>query len=180
MVADQATLDVQGTVEKDLTVMTGGLLEGTGIIDGNLVVQGMLGPGNSAGTLGVDGSIDIDDDAMICVELGGLDAGLEYDTIDGMNSSTGQLGGLLEVTFIDNFMASQSDEFFIMSGFTTLNGVFANTPNNQLVVGNQQFDVEYSSTFVRLHNFQTFKTPESSSALMICVAGLLFSRRRRD
>jgi outer membrane autotransporter protein len=50
------TLAVNGSIASNVTVGSGGTLGGSGVIAGNVTVQGVLAPGNSIGTLTVNGN----------------------------------------------------------------------------------------------------------------------------
>lgn len=179
-IANEASLDLQGAVAKDTTVLAGGTLSGVGTIEGLLAVEGNLGPGNSAGTLTVDGAVEVKDGATVAIELGGIDLGVGYDTVDGNGISSLSLDGILDVSFIDGFNAMSTDSFFVLNNFTSVTGRFENTAADELMVDGGTFDVEYGSSFVRLYNFESaVAVPEPNAFVALAICGLYASGRRR-
>jgi hypothetical protein len=133
-------LDVQGTVSKDVNVLEDGMLEGTGLIDGNLVIDGMLGPGNSAGTLEIDGDIDLADTSTVCIEIGGTEVG-EFDVVDGRGVSNLNLeGGSLDISLLDGFQPENLDRFDFLVNFASLSGAFGSTAGGFGSAGFQSFN----------------------------------------
>jgi hypothetical protein len=133
-------LDVQGTVSKDVNVLEDGMLEGTGLIDGNLVIDGMLGPGNSAGTLEIDGDIDLADTSTVCIEIGGTEVG-EFDVVDGRGVSNLNLeGGSLDISLLDGFQPENLDRFDFLVNFASLSGAFGSTAGGFGSAGFQNFN----------------------------------------
>ena len=166
-IENSGTIDLQGVISKDVLIAIGGLLQGSGDIEGNLTIAGAIGPGNSAGTLGIDGTLDADEIAMICIEIGGTTAGENgYDTIDGRGSSLAMLDGDLEVSLIDGFAPSAGDDFFVLNNFASITGTFRNTTGGVLQFDGGEFRVEYASSSVRLFQYQVNSVPEPSSAFL--------------
>jgi hypothetical protein len=175
-----ATVDLQGAIVKDVTVLSGGTLGGVGTIEGLLAVEGDLGPGNSAGTLTVDGAVDVKENATVVIELGGIDLGSGYDSVDGNGTSSLSLDGMLDVSFINGFNALSTDDFFVLNNFATVSGRFNNTMADELVFDGGTFDVEYGSSFVRLYNFESaVAVPEPNCAVVLIIYAALVGRRRR-
>ena len=173
------TLSLQGTLNQNLVVDASGLLQGTGQINGDIVVSGQLGPGNSAGTLGVSGEIDLDPGSMVCIELGGPTSGLNgYDSINGLGSGVARLGGTLELMLIDGFVPTASDEFLILDNFASITGTFDNATGNMFDAGFGRFQIEYSSSSVRLFNFTAVPEPSSIALLASLLIPLSCTRRR--
>jgi len=92
-----------GTINGDVT-MTGGVLGGSGTINGDVTVtSGTVGPGNSPGTLTINGDFNLTSDSILDFELGDPDgvAGTDSDLIDVNGDLT--LDGTLNVTALTDF-----------------------------------------------------------------------------
>lgn len=91
-----------------------GNLGGSGRISGDLANElgGILGPGNSAGTLLVDGDFTQDPNSTLAIELGGLLAG-EFDLLDIGGTAT--LDGDLAISLINSFMPNPNDTFDVLT-----------------------------------------------------------------
>jgi uncharacterized protein with beta-barrel porin domain len=85
-VSGGANLFVNGTLNGPLNVLSGGLLGGTGTV-GNTTVSGTLSPGNSIGTLTVQGNLVLTSAATYLVEVSA--AGADRTNVTG----TATLGG---------------------------------------------------------------------------------------
>ena len=106
-------LNPGGTVTLD-----GGVLGGDGLVVAHVNnVAGAVSPGSSAGTLTVDGNYTQGFDGVFAVEVGGTRPG-QFDVLAITNNAT--LGGMLDVTFIDDFDPQIGQMFTIM----TANDVF--------------------------------------------------------
>lgn len=188
-------LDVQGTVFKDVNVLEKGMLEGIGLIDGNLLINGMLGPGNSAGTLEIDGDIDLTDTSTVCIEIGGTDIG-EFDVIDGRGVSTLNLdGGSLDISLLDGFRPDNLDRFDFFVNFASLSGAFGSSVGGAGGAGFQSFGsgsqrirfdegsfaIEYETGSVSLSDFRPVAVPEPTAfALLSSLSLALLIRRKRS
>ena len=105
-----------------------GTLQGTGIITGNVVNNATLSPGNSPGTLTVDGNLDLLANSNLIMEITGLDAA-SYDRliVTGVLTFGGTLTTIVDTT---TYTARLDDTFnpFTYSAFT---GTFARVINDQ-------------------------------------------------
>ncbi|WP_052703348.1 Ig-like domain-containing protein [Comamonas thiooxydans] len=78
------TLSVAGSTASATTVAAGGTLAGTGILGGNVTVQssGLLSPGNAgAGSLTINGNLQMNAGSVLAVEINGTTAGTQYDQV---------------------------------------------------------------------------------------------------
>lgn len=99
---------------------------------GDLVnVGGVLAPGNTPGTTNVTGIYEQQTGASLEIELGGLDAGVDFDEliVDG----TATLAGTLDLSYIDPFTAAPDDAFIVVDA-DTISGTFdaINYPDAQI------------------------------------------------
>ena len=190
IVSASANVDLQdGTIISDVFLEADSSISGNGRISGTLFADGIITPGNSAGTLDVDGDVDMSDTTLTCIELGGTGVG-DHDLINGGFSLLGPgnrafLDGDLEVSLIDGYMPSASDEIFFIQGFA-IEGTFDNTGGSGgnftgsgglINVGGGRFKVEYGADFVRLHSFAAI--PEPGSTCVLAFFALACCRRRR-
>ncbi|MDH4872215.1 DUF4347 domain-containing protein, partial [Pseudomonas sp. BN515] len=93
------TLAVNGSTTSATTVVSGATLAGSGILGGNVTVQsgGTLSPGNSAGTLTVNGNLQMNAGSILAVEINGTTAGTQYDQVV-VNGTVNVSGATLAVT----------------------------------------------------------------------------------
>ncbi len=190
IVRSGAALDLQlGTVNKKVTVEQGGFLNGNGLINGDLDIFGLFEPGNSAGTIEIDGDVRMSDTTVTCVEIGGSAAGT-FDLIRSPDEGNeANLDGTLVVTFLDDYVPSEDDEFSFIDGFM-INGTFGNTGPNFNSGGTEflsfgtldtnlgTFQVEYGSNFVRLFAFSAVPEPSSFAVVALLMSGIAVRRRR--
>ncbi|MHC4219452.1 MAG: hypothetical protein ACYSU7_13480, partial [Planctomycetota bacterium] len=120
------------TVQTELEVtnavldLQDGTLNGTGLVDTDTVIGGTAAPGLSAGELTVEGTYTQSgvgaNNGTFFVELGGLIPIIEHDVLTVLGDA--QLGGTLQVGFIDGFVAQLDDEFTILTTTGTTSGTF--------------------------------------------------------
>lgn len=169
------------TVEVDEIATLGG----NGLIGGDVVVDGTLSPGNSAGVLAMEGALTLNSGATVFMEIGSdSERGSTYDGID--------VGGLLTydgdlVLSISGLMANGSWLLFDFSegnwagNFETvsLDGAYAGSLSRadalwSGTVGGQAWEFDQSTGMLTV-------VPEPSVLLLMGCAGmlLLFHARRR-
>ena len=116
----------QLTIVGDL-VLNGGVLNGSGKIQGNLVNNGgYILPGHSAGTIAVTGNFMQGADGTLVIEDGGTDPS-QYDQLVINGSAT--LGGNLHVKTIDGFTPGSADVFNPLA-YSSVSGSFASVSAN--------------------------------------------------
>ena len=89
-----------------------GILGGNGSIAGSVSVAGVLAPGSSIGDLAV-GAVAFGSGARFSVELGGLNAGTEYDQL--IVAGDALLNGQLGVSLVGGFVPAQGDMFEVLT-----------------------------------------------------------------
>ncbi|HYU57673.1 MAG TPA: hypothetical protein VEO00_06440 [Actinomycetota bacterium] len=75
--------------------ISGGTLSGVGTVDGDLVNEGTVQPGNSPGIFTVTGTYD-QKGGTLPIEIAGVEAGTQYDSLSVSGAAT--LGGTLEIS----------------------------------------------------------------------------------
>jgi fibronectin-binding autotransporter adhesin len=107
-----------GTGTGPVTVNSGGTLSGTGKIAGNVINNGVVGPGSSPGTLHVGGNYSQGSGGTLDIEIASL---FSFDQL--MVSGTASLGGTLDVT-LDGYTGHAGDIFTILTS-SGLSGSFS-------------------------------------------------------
>ena len=160
-VADGRTLTINGGGRIDFNdssdlpamgnVINNAQVGGSGRINASLTNQagGTVLPGNSVGTLTIDGDFTQDAAATLGIELGGAVPGTFDRLVVGGNSA---LDGTLHLSLIDGFVPGAGDSFEILSA-ASVTGAFANAPGGVLNTAFGQFLVTYSGTGVTLSPF---------------------------
>jgi len=108
-----------------LNLAIGDSLIGSGTLAANLVNAGTVSPGESPGSVTVQGDYTQESTGVLEIQLGGTTAGTQYDqlTVTG----TASMAGTLNVSLIDGFIPQVGDSFTILpystrsGGFSTLN-----------------------------------------------------------
>jgi len=118
-----------GGLVKAATVNVGpnGLLSGNGgTVQGNVVVDGVVRPGNSPGVLNINGNFTLNSpDGKLTFVVAGPTAGSQYSQLN--ITGTGTFNGLIDIIFTNSFAPSQGEVFnFIptMGGLGTSNPMF--------------------------------------------------------
>lgn len=166
----------------DLTLSSptfnGGSIEGgnSGTLNATVNTAGgpvTISPGMSIDTLSINGSVTLDSDDTVVIELAG---GSSFDVLD-VASTFDVSGSSIEINFLDGFSASMLDVFPIITA-GTLVGQFANLPEGTNSLGAAIFDVSYAGNQVTLSN--VFIVPEPSSLTLLVLVGLTCGRWRRS
>lgn len=108
---------VNGRLTGDQIEFLGGTLSGTGTIGygsggfNSLISTGAvtIGPGNSPGTLTIDGNLDANG-TIFDIEIGGRLAGIEYDQLVVLGQAN-LVDSVVNLRFIDGFVPDQGDVF---------------------------------------------------------------------
>jgi fibronectin-binding autotransporter adhesin len=176
------TLLVNGSLAGVATV-TGGTLGGSGSIAGPVTVAAAtLSPGNSPGTITLNGGLSLAAAATTQIELGGTAAGTLYDQVVVGPAGAVTLGGTLSVSVLSGYTPAKGDTFLILDKQSAgpVAGTFAGLPQGAtLTAGGFPFTVSYlggNGNDVTL----TAAVPEPGTAALLglAAAGLLARRRR--
>lgn len=177
-----------------VVVGPGGILNGTGKIIGDLIVQGAaqsgfgtggtVAPGHSPGTLTVDGDFILQQGGVLNLEFSGTGAG-DFDQIFANGMIRINPGGVINLNFINGFLPEEGDLFPFLSSpsfFDIPGDVVFNV--NGLASG-FQFSTTVGSdgflTLKALNNGHAPVVPEPSTLflLMLGIAGYRFLQRRK-
>ena len=160
----------------------GNLLFNAGLLDvetfhGDLVqTGGVLAPGDSPGLTVIDGDYTLTS-GTLAIELAGHQRGTQYDAVDVVGTAT--LGGLLEVTLLDDFLPAAGDVFQLLAA-ETISGSFdalslALLPDHL----NWQLDYLLDPLGTDFVNLRAAPVPLPPAALLLGAALLPLLRRRR-
>jgi hypothetical protein len=174
------TLRVDGQISQDFGIdMTGGVLQGTGTVGaavGN--TGGTVGPGNSAGTLTIDGNYIQGAGGALAIEIESL---LSFDILDVLGAA--DLDGTLDLLVDAGYAATAQvgDSFKIMN-WTSFTGSFATVNGLNFGVG-LFFTLDYGTDGLTLTvaGDQIAAAPEPGMLALFLCGGLLIvvAARRR-
>ena len=164
--------DSGSTLTAATASFSGGMLKGNGTINAAVTVSGgTIKPGNSPGTLAINGTLGLGSGATFLAEIGGATQGTQYGYLNVSGAAT--LGGTLQLTLINGFVPTNLQTFTILSNSTPLTGTFGNAANGSRLTttdGGGSFVVNYgagssfASTAVVLSNFTP--VPEPTAVLL--------------
>ena len=125
---------------QEIQIFPGGNVSGTGIIAGQIVNHGVVSPGESAGTLTIEGDFVQEGPGVMILEIGGNGPG-QSDLLAVSGNTV--LGGKIVLRFIDGFLPSEGDQFTLMtiSGSRDTNGVSFEVEN---LASGFQFDAIFN------------------------------------
>jgi hypothetical protein len=132
-------------------LISGGTLSGNGVVDGPLTNSANVKPGASPGILTVTyyaNAYKQTASGALAIEIGGLTPGTQFGQLNIGNGGTAQLGGALNVTFINGFLPALGNVFSIVN-FNSASGKFA-TVNGNLAGNGLVLVPRYSVTNVSL------------------------------
>jgi hypothetical protein len=104
-----------------LLVTSSGTLSGTGTVNGAVLMQGTMAPGDTAGLFTIDGTYTQSSSGTLLVQLMGLVAGTQYDVLDVHGSAA--LEGTLDVSLFGGFDPT-FDAFFDILLANDISGTF--------------------------------------------------------
>ncbi len=136
------------TVASGLTIGTNNMLSGSGAINGTITNFGTITPGNSLGKITVNGSLFLTNSSLMNFELGGTNAGMDYDQIAVTNFV--RFAGNMSLSLLPNYLPDARDTFTLVSfggSLGTFNGVFNNF-RTSFLTNLLSFQVSYDTNLV--------------------------------
>ena len=136
-----AIINNNGTISASSgKLINNGMISGTGEINGDLINNGSLSPGNSAGHHTIRGNLTLSKESDIQIEMAGTadgrranQAGNEHDWISASGSI--QVGGELRTSTINNYRIEADDTFRILRSTEPIAGHFSNLEEGDQVTG---------------------------------------------
>jgi fibronectin-binding autotransporter adhesin len=161
-------LEVNGSLQSsNVTVQPGGTLKGVGNVVGNVLNFGTLSPGNSPGTLTVNGNFSQGPNGVFNVEI--LSA-QDYSRL--VVTGHASLDGTLHLTLASGFRPAPGESFTVLSARQGISGTFrtisSNTPVS-VTYANGVVDVNTTSATQPAQKAQIHLsdgTPNSTTALL--------------
>lgn len=187
---NSGTLQVDGTLTAGGVKSTTGMITGSGTIDADVeLLRATIAPGNSPGTLTIDGNFFANTGSVMAFELGGLSQGDEYDWLNVNGIVSLNSGSLFDIDYFGGFEAKAGDTFDILTGdtfsFSDLSNFafdFADVSTTGINWSASIFDVEGDRQTVRLTASSTVAPvplPAGGLLLLGGLAGLAALRRRK-
>jgi filamentous hemagglutinin family protein len=122
-VPSSGTLSLNGgSVTATSVNLAGGLLKGSGTVNGNVNNDGVVSPGNSPGLISIFGNYVQGPTGVLNIEIGGLTPITQYDQLFVSGNAT--LNGLLNTTLINGFLPA-ADTFNIIKTLGSTTGTFS-------------------------------------------------------
>ncbi|GMV25823.1 MAG: hypothetical protein AMXMBFR58_18540 [Phycisphaerae bacterium] len=118
------TAIANGEIEVDSNnyLLQGGSLGGGGLVDSNVINSGgSVSPGNSPGTLTIEGNYTQQTGGELFIEVGGKNAG-EFDKL--IVTGTTSLAGSIRLANLNGYVADPGDQVTVVTSTGALNGVF--------------------------------------------------------
>jgi T5SS/PEP-CTERM-associated repeat protein len=107
-----------------LHVYAGGSLLGSSNIQGDVINQGLIAPGNSPGTLTISGNYTQSSGAALMIEIAGTTPGEQYDVLNVIGNASISSDTALNVSLVGGFVPSAGDSFEILAVGGHLSGAF--------------------------------------------------------
>ena len=146
------TISTGTAAVRQLIQISGGNLEGHGLIESNVSVAGTLAPAlwDAAG-LAISGNLTLASSAVMSFDVGGTTKGVLYDSLSHTGSTPVTLAGTLAVQFANGYeyCAHEAETFVLFTSSQNLQGGFANVlPGARLTTsdGFGSFKVNYGPT----------------------------------
>ena len=120
---DAGTLVVDGSIASAETVVNpGGVLGGTGLIEGNVVNNGIVSPGNPIGTLTISGNYVQNSTGTLRIGVGGTAPG-QFGLLAISGHAT--LGGTLQIAPINGFQLAVGNKLSFLTATGGVSGNFS-------------------------------------------------------
>jgi hypothetical protein len=158
-------------------MIQGGTLSGTGTVNGNATMAGMMMPGNPTGTFTLNGNYTQTSNGTLAEQVGWLQG--SNATLFKVNGTT-NLAGTLALSLLNGYNPTVGDSFVLMTFFKD-SGTFSDVTG--LNLGNNLIlDLIYDPHDVRVMvESAAVGTPEPSSSLLLlagCLPMLALARTR--
>ena len=134
------------------SVVNAGSFQGTGVVNGNVVNNGIVSPGASIGTLTINGHYTQNASGTLRIEVAGASQG-QYDVL--VVNGRANIAGRLQLVRVGNFTLQVGNQITFLTASNGVSGTFSNVENDFLVTGSAiVFDVTYLPNGVLLEATQ--------------------------
>ncbi len=134
------------------SVVNAGSFQGTGVVNGNVVNNGIVSPGASIGTLTINGHYTQNASGTLRIEVAGASQG-QYDVL--VVNGRANIAGRLQLVRVGNFTLQVGNQITFLTASNGVSGTFSNVENDFLVTGSAiVFDVIYLPNGVLLEATQ--------------------------
>jgi fibronectin-binding autotransporter adhesin len=157
------TTEVNGSLQAGGLTISGGLLKGDGTITGDVTVgSAILKPGDSPGTLTVNGNVILSSNTATEVQIQDL---LDFDILVAKGSVT--LNGSLDIELLGGYVPVVGNKFDFLTYTGSLSGTFSSL--NTFINSSEHWGVNYNSGVVELQVLNTVasSTPEPSTWMLM-------------
>ncbi len=152
-------LNVNKTLSSPMvTVQNGATLSGSGFVNGSVTMFGLISPGNSPGTLTINGNFSQGPSGIFNEEIA---SATNYDRL--VVSGHANLDGTLRLTLLNGFKPAPGDQFTILTAAQGISGQFRNVVNP----AGQAFQVTYGQGGVVSLTPATIKKATKKAALPV-------------
>ncbi len=160
------TFDVSAVAP--FTLGSGKTLRGNGTVLGSMLVQGIVGPGESPGTLTV-GNMTFDSNSTLNIELS---SAVAFDVLNSTGSLTLQPSSTLNVSLINSYVPSGGETFDILNFTSELGQFVVNLPT--LSPG-----LTWDTSDLYIGGSITVLVPEPATLVLLTMGALMLLLRRR-
>jgi VPDSG-CTERM exosortase interaction domain len=166
---NRGVLQVDGSVASDTFVNPRGTLAGTGTINGNVMNNGKVSPGDSPGMLTVVHNYTQTQFATLMIQIAGPSTG-DFGVLNVLGSAN--LNGFLDPVLLNGFVPTIGDSFTFLN-YASLTGEFSHIQHPVFDNGMLQWSVIYEAN----HAILTVErhVPDQGSTFLLMTLGLLGS-----
>jgi autotransporter-associated beta strand protein len=164
---NRGVLQVDGSITSNTSVNHGGTLAGTGTINGNVMSNGKVSPGDSPGVLTVVNNYTQAQYAALMIQIAGTNTG-QFSVLNVLGNAN--LNGFLDPVLLNGFVPIIGDSFTFLN-YASLTGEFARILHPVFNNGTQQWSVTYEANHAILTVEQ--HVPDQGSTFLLLALGLL-------
>jgi autotransporter-associated beta strand protein len=165
---NRGVLQVDGSITSNTFVNHGGTLSGTGTINGNVMNNGKVSPGDSPGVLTVVQNYTQAQFATLMIQIAGTNTG-DFSVLNVLGNAS--LNGYLDPVLLNGFVPTIGDSFTFLN-YASLTGEFSRIKNQVFDNGMLQWSVIYEDNQAIL-TVGPNTIPDQGSTFLLLTLGLL-------